>query len=135
MSNVFDDACTVSSASVDEVYGEAWTYMPMASDDPNARFSPDPVRPVLPIVGAFVDLYARSFSGPARHQGVKAEQPGHASDRPLLDLDLAQLPYRPRAGDFAVRLKNGLRYKVAEVRPDGTGRAQLDLNLLGRRSP
>jgi hypothetical protein len=134
MGNVFEDACDASSRSVDETFGERWTYRPMHGDDPNGRFSPDPDRPVREITGAFIDLYARAFSGPARRQGVKPEQPGHASDRPILDLDLRQLPYRPRSGDRAARHKTRQMFKIAEVRPDGTGRAELDLNLLSART-
>lgn len=104
----------------------------MAADAPNSRRSPDPDRCVVQITGAFIDLYARAFSGPARRQGVKVEHPGHASSRPVLDMALHQLPYAPRDGDQVRRCKDGTLWRVAEPRPDGNGRAELDLNLLSK---
>jgi len=85
----------------------------------------------IEIDGVYVGPFARAESRQARRHGVTPERPGHAASRPYLDLALANLPYAPRVGDRTTRLKDGKRYHVAEVRPDGTGRAQLDLNELG----
>jgi hypothetical protein len=134
--SIFEDACAAASNAVDAVYGEpaGWDYIPMASDDPNGRPSPDPNRPRLTIVAGFFDPYARAFSNQARRQGVKPERTGHASSRPVLDIGLAQLPYDPRAKDRARRRQDGTFWEIAEVRPDGAGRAQLDLVLLSGAS-
>ena len=132
MTSLFQDAAVAASAAVDTVFGEPWIYQPMAAGgDVNARRAPDPDRAALPITGAYIDPYARALSGPTRSQGVKAEQPGHASGRPALSLDLAQLPYEPRRGDRVTRLNTGEVFEVAEDRPDRTGpRTMLDLNLI-----
>lgn len=128
MGTPFQDACAAASNAVDTVYGEPWIYLPMAVDDPNGRHSPDPDRAITSITGVFLDPYARAFSGPARKQGVRAEHPGHASSRPVLDIALAQLAFTPAHGDRVKRCLDGSFWMVAEVRADGTGRAELDLN-------
>jgi hypothetical protein len=130
MGTPFQDACAAASGAVDTVYGEPWVYMPMATGDANTRRSPDPERAIISIVAAFIDPYARAFSGPARKQGVRVEHPGHASSRPIIDIALAQLTYDPRRGDRVTRSTDGSLWQVAEVRPDGTGRAELELNRL-----
>jgi hypothetical protein len=129
MGTPFQDACASASDAVDSTFGEDAIFRPMAGD-PNARPSPDPDRPVLPIVAFFPEPYARAFSGPARVQGVKVEHPGHASERPYVDLALAQLPYAPRARDRIERIATGQMFVIAEPKPDGTGRARCDVNLL-----
>ncbi len=149
MGSLFQTAAAAASAAVDTVFGEPVLYQPMgvAADDVNARRAPDPSRPAMAIVAGFFDAYARAFSGPARSQGVKPEQPGHATSRPVLDIDFTQLPYEPHRGDRVVRQKQDAKgnvldapgvftgevYEVAEPRPDKTGpRGELDLNLLSR---
>jgi hypothetical protein len=134
---IFDDAMAAASAAVDSAMSEDWIYQPyaVAAGDVNARKSPDPDRPPQPIVGVFIDAYARAHSGPARHQGVKAERPGHASSRPQLDLDGTQLPYPVRDGDRVTRCKDRKVYLVAEPKfPMAGPRWQLDLNELSKNS-
>lgn len=139
MGTPFQDACAAASAAVDSTYCEPAIFRPMgaAGGDVNARQSPDPDRPVWgddqtvrPFVAFFPEPYARAFSGPARVQGVKAEHPGHASERPYVDLALAQLPYKPRGGDQILRVATGQLFRIAEPKPDGTGRARCDVNLI-----
>lgn len=132
MGSPFEDACQAASDAVDMVYGEPlpWIYQPMAADNPNSRRSPDPERAITPIVAAFIDPYARASSGPARKQGVRVEHPGHASSRPLISIALAQLPYEPRKNDRLTRGKDNSLWQIAEVRADGTGRAEIELNRL-----
>lgn len=131
LGSVFQDNFALASEGIDDLYGEPWTYLPMAKDDPNGRRSPDPDRVVVSCLTAvWIGPFARAFSAETRRQGVKPEHPGHASDRPVCDLALCRLPYRPRAGDRVVRLQTEQTYEIAEPRPNGMGRAALDLNLL-----
>jgi hypothetical protein len=144
MGNPFEDAAAASSRAVDAVYGNPWLFQPTDADDPDGRRAPDPDRAAFAIIGAWIDPYARAGSGPARRQGVKAEHPGHASSRPFLDVDVTQFGQGlPRRGDRLQRLDPdalaqgvnkpvGPLYEVAEFRPDGTGRAEIDVNLLSR---
>jgi hypothetical protein len=125
-----------ASAAVDAVFAdtEGWLYQPMAdtAGDVNARPAADPDRAAIAVNGIYIDPYARAHSGNARHQGVKAERPGHASARPQIYLDLAQLGCRARQGDRIKRLKTGKLYHFAEVKPDAAGtRAYVDLNEIG----
>jgi hypothetical protein len=128
---IFQDALALASECFDEVFSENWIYQPfvVAAGDVNGRASPDPDRPQLPIIGIFVDPYARAMSAEARKQGVKPERPGHASSRPQLDLDVTQLPYRVKQGDRVLRCATGKLYHVAEPKfPSAGPRWQLDLN-------
>lgn len=131
--SIFQDAFALASLDgIDGTFGELWNYLPMIKADPNGRESPDPGRAVVVgFTAVWLGPYARAFSAETRKQGVRAEQPGHASNRPVCDLDLSHLPYRPRDGDRVVRQQTGLLYKIAEVRPIAVSRAALDLNLLG----
>jgi hypothetical protein len=130
VSSIFQQACVANSAAQDAVYGEPWAYIPMAAAAPNDVPSADGSRAVTPITAGFFDLYARAFSGPARKQGVRPEKPGHASSRPVLDLDITQLPFAIVHGDRVRRISDNSLWVIAEARPDGNGRAELDLNLL-----
>jgi hypothetical protein len=124
----------MASAAVDAVYGEpaGFIYRPHAHvSDVNAPFAPDPDRPVMTITAAFIDSFARAHSGPARVQGVKPDaRPGHASTRPMISIDKAQLPYEVRQGDRIERIKTGQLYHLAEPRRDDMQRIEVDLNLL-----
>jgi hypothetical protein len=131
--SLFEDALAAASTAIDGAMAddEGWIYQPVAvaNGDVNDRAAPDPDRAAIPIDGVFIDPYARAHSGPSRHQGLKAERPGHASSRPQIDFDLTQLPYRPRNGDRVRRLKTGKTYHLAEVKFPAAGpRAQIDLN-------
>lgn len=134
--SIFQEAFALASQDgIDGTFGELWTYLPMTRADPNGRGTPDPGRAVVNnLTAVYIGPFARAFSAETRKQGVRPEQPGHASDRPVCDLDLSRLPYRPRGGDRVVRLQTGLLYGVAEVRPAGVSRAALDLNLRGSAS-
>jgi hypothetical protein len=130
---IFQDAAVAHSAAVDMVYSECWTYLPYAAagNDVNARPVADGSRPAQPIIGVYLDPYARAESATVRRQGVTPEKPGHASARPQLDLDVTQLPYRIQNGDRVVRLATGDIFKVTEPKFPSAGiRQQLDLNLL-----
>src|SRR6266536_1631689 len=55
VTSLFQDAAAAASAAVDTVFGEPWTYQPMAvGGDVNARRAPDPDRAALPITGAYI---------------------------------------------------------------------------------
>lgn len=129
MPTPFQQAAALASAAVDSVYGETFTFQPMAAADPNARPAADASRAAQQIVGVLLDSFARSHSGPARTQGVTPEQPGHSSTRPQFSFDRSALPYDPRAGDFLTRA-DGSKFKVAEVRRPDMVRIILDLNRL-----
>jgi len=132
---LFDEGAALVSAAIDVVRGEQWVYQPFATvaGDVNARLAPDPDRDQLPIVGAYIESYARAMSSEARKQGVKPEHPGHASSRPQIDFDVTQLPYETRQGDRVLRVATGVLYHVAERKfTSGGTRKQFDLNEIGR---
>jgi len=130
---VYRDAVAAHSAAADLVFSEDWTYRAAAAvnGDVNARPAPDVNRQELQIVGAFLDPYARAFSGETRRQGLKAESPGHASARPQIEFDTAQLPFPPRRGDHLIRQATRVVYMIAEVKfPSAGTRVVADLNQI-----
>jgi hypothetical protein len=129
--SLFEETFDVASEGIDDVFGEAWQYVPMATPDVNGRAIADTSRAGVDcFIAVYQGPFARAFSNETRRQGLKPEHPGHASNRPVCDLTLCRLPYLPKNGDQVVRLKTGDVFKIAEVRPNGVGRAALDLNLL-----
>jgi hypothetical protein len=129
--SLFQDSFAVASEGIDEVFGECWSYQPMAKASPNGRPAPDSSRAVVDsFVAVYLGPYARASSGIIRRQGLGPERPGHASDRPVCDVTLCRLPYPPRACDRVTRLQTGDLYEIVEPRPNGVGRSALDLNLL-----
>ncbi len=136
---IFDQAVRAHSHAVDDVYAKSWLYLPMAAAAPNDVRTADSSRAQTPLCAFLLDHYARAFSSDARKQGVKPERPGHASSRPILGFALHRLPYLPAHGD-RVQCTNcdtpgvpeGSVFEVAEIRPDGYGRVELDLNLITR---
>jgi len=134
--SLFEESFAVASEGIDDVFGEAWQYLPMATPDVNSRAVADTIRAIVPcFIAVYQGAYARAFSAETRKQGLKPEHPGHASNRPVCDLALCRLPYLPKNGDHVVRLKTGDVFKIAEPRPNGVGRAALDLNLLTPGTP
>jgi hypothetical protein len=132
LGSIFQEAFGLASEAIDDVMGECWTYQPMAKGDANGRSSQDPERAPASFTAVYLDPFARAGAGPERKPGLRPEHPGHASSRPVCDLALCRLPYAPRAGDRLVRRQTCMLYEVAEARPNGVGRAALDLNVLGK---
>jgi len=131
MTTPFQDAAAAASGAVDDVYGEPYLYQPMKRDaDVNGRLIVDPDRAPVTVTGVPFDAYARADSGPARTQGVTAEKPGHASDRPSVSIERAALPYAPHVGDRLTRVSDGVKFSVAEPRRLDLVRIVLDLNRL-----
>lgn len=134
--SLFAENFALASEGIDDVFGEAWQYQPMAKTDSNGRAVPDPSRAIVErLIAVYIAPYARAFSGVTKKQGVTPERPGHASDRPVCDLALWRLPYPPQNDDRLLRLKTGDLFKIAEPRPMGVGRSALDLNLLTPGTP
>jgi len=131
--SLFQESFAVASQGIDQVFAECWEYIPMASDDTNARKVPDPERAPTTVFAVFLDPYARAFSGVTLKQGVKAETPGHASSRPQFDVENCQMPYAIREGDRVERQRDRTLWTIAEVRPDGINvRTRCDLNRLSK---
>lgn len=129
MTTPFQDAAALASAAVDGVYGEPFTVIPMTrGNDVNARPTTDSGRAQTVITAAFLDVFARADSGPARTQGVTAERPGHASSRPQISFDRSQLTYAVKRGDRMQRGSDSSIFEVAEIRRADPVRDLADLN-------
>ncbi len=129
MTTPFQDAAEKASAALDDVFGEAFTFLPMTAGlDANARPSADPDRDVVAFTAVFIDTAARAHSGPARTPDVVNERPGHSSSRPQITFALAALPYRPRRGDRVQRAADNALFQIAEPRAADPVRITVDLN-------
>src|SRR5579885_1271611 len=131
MTTPFQDAAAQASAAVDTVYGESFIVTPMTrGNDVNARPIADPDRAPASIVAAFLDVFARADSGPARTQGVTAEKHGHASSRQQASFDRTQLSYAVKRGDRLQRASDNTIFEVAEIRRAYPLRDLADLNRM-----
>lgn len=128
----FADELDAVQGVFDEAFGEAFTFEPMRRDlDPNKRGGDDPTRRSFAFSGVVSDVHARALAenGPSQYD---VGHPGHTTGRISVNVYLPLFPYRPVQGDRVRRVGSGEVYKIAEVRPEGDGRAALDLNLLTR---
>lgn len=130
MSSPFDNIAAAAGTICDSIMGEMFDIFPMtAATDVNARPGADTDRGNLQsVLMVWGEPSARAHSGAVQTPGVRAEQPGHASARPFVSLQLSRVPYRLRSGDQIVRRKTGTRYRIAEPLPSTPGFARLDLN-------
>jgi hypothetical protein len=128
MTSPFHDALLAASQSVDDIYGEAFTFRPMARADVNDRPAADPDRAETAITAVFIDFFARAGSGPVRTPGVAAEWPGHTSARPQISFAAAALPYAARKDDRLVRVADARVFAIAEIRRGADPRLACDVN-------
>lgn len=115
----------------DAEFGESFTFEPMQRADPNRRAGEDPTRAPIAFVGIVTDVHARANAenGPSQYD---IGRPGHSSSRVSVNVLLAAFPSRPIKGDRVRRVATSDLFQIAEVRPEGDGRAALDMNLLTR---
>lgn len=132
MDSPFDAAIAAAAETGDTIMGESFELRPVKRRaDVNDRAVADGGRPIVTFDGIYGEPSARGQSGPVMRVGVKAEMPGHSTDRPFISVRLAQFTARPVVKDKIVRLKDGSAYTIAEILPDGEGLARLDLNRMG----
>jgi len=131
--SLFSELALIASRAVDIVYGEDFDLMPQTRGaDVNMPTTADPDRPAtsVPVKAAFIEAYARAFSGARAKQGTTNEMAAHSSNRPMMSVERSALPYDLRSGDLVRRCKTGFVYRLAEPRREDTPRLEVDLNLI-----
>ena len=123
---IFSDAHTV----FDDLMGDAFTVRPQAKADPNKRGGTDAGRPGTPTVrGIYIERGARAGDA-AGLTHIKPADGRHASALLIVSILLSALPWELRPGDRLERVADGALFNVSEIRPEGDGRAAVDLNSL-----
>ena len=122
----------VLSDVVDDTFGEAFEFRPMARANVNVGSKADPGRTATRCRGVFGDrAYTLPELGkvgnPPRHQAG----PMLSLTNPMLSIDMRQLADPIRAGDRFKRIATGDVYEVSDVQPDGQGRKRLELTCAG----
>lgn len=75
--------------------------------------------PTASVAGVFQDAYAGVEFGDSG--------PKHTTLDPNVGVRLSDVGWTPAQGDIVTRAKNGQRYRVVDVRPDGLGWTSLVL--------
>ncbi|CUA90911.1 hypothetical protein IMF23_04325 [Chelatococcus daeguensis] len=131
MPSAFDDLNGELNAAVDAVFAEGFVLRPRAVTKPNGRSEPDPSRAVVDFLGITAEVASRANSGQRiAHMAPRSDRAGFASSRINVGVSPGQLPYRPRTGDYVLRVDTNELFEIAEIRPDGMGGYALDLNEL-----
>lgn len=135
MPSLFDRVFAAAGRTHDQLAGELFDFLPWSAgadvNDPRAGGADADRAVVTDLRLPYGEPAARAHGGPARTPGVKAERPGHASDRPFVSLQVSLLPYDARPGDRLARRDTGQLFQVAEILPSTPGFVRLDLTHLG----
>jgi hypothetical protein len=121
MTSLFDQAAALTSAAVDSVYGEAFTFIGMkpGADRGSAKIL-DSSRPAFDVTGGFIDS-SKSAYPHARGTAQNAAQ-RHVVTEPFASIDNVNMQWPAITGDRVTRLKTGEQYEIARPMPDGVTR-------------
>lgn len=121
MTSLFDQAAALTSAAVDSVYGETFTFIGMKPGaDRGSPRVPDPSRPAFDVVGGFIDPSKRAYPH-ARGTAQNAAQQ-HVVTEPFASIDNVNMRWAAITGDRVTRKKTAEQYEIARPMPDGVTR-------------
>jgi hypothetical protein len=119
------------SDAVDEAFGEAFVFRPMARATPNERLAPDASRAVRTIVAVFSapHLGIAEIGRERRADGRWGRSAGGSSSEPSISVDARAFVAgeEPRRGDRFERTATGDVCEAKDVQPDGQGRMVITL--------
>lgn len=123
MTNPFEQGAQMTSAAVDLVYGELFTFIAktVTSNDVDAKRSADSSRPNFDCTGAYV-APSSSMYPHARGSIADDHAQGDVASKPLVSVDNANLTWQPVPGDQVIRQKTGETFEIAKPLPDGVRR-------------
>lgn len=127
MPSPFELAAAMSSAAVDTVYGENFSFVAMkaGADVDNPRIA-DPARPQFTAVGAYIGP-AKAVLPHARGSIPDDNARRAVVSEPYVSIDNGNMPWWVVIGDRVVRLKTGETFEVARSIPDGVTRTRIHL--------
>lgn len=126
MPTPFETAAAMTSAAVDQVYGEDFTFFAYRQKgDVNLPREADPARAEFTAKAAFIGS-AKAVYPQARGASDENAQ-RYAVSVPWLSIDNASMAWPVIAGDRVRREKDGAVYEVAKPLPDGVKRTILPL--------
>lgn len=121
MPTPFETAAAATSAAVDAIYGETFTFIGMkAGVDRASPKVVDTSRPAFKAPGGYV--------GPAKPGLPKARgtennlAQRHVISEPFVSVDSSKLQWAVVTGDRVIREKTGVQYEVGRPLPDGVHR-------------
>lgn len=121
MPTPFETAAAMTSAAVDTIYGETFTFIAMkVGVDRGSPRVIDTARPVFSAIGGFVDPAKSAF--PKARGAPNNEAQRHVVTEPFVSVDNARLTWAPVTGDRVTRGKTGDQYEVARPMADGVAR-------------
>lgn len=126
MPTPFEAAAAMTSAAVDAIYGEKFTFIGMkAGVDPNLPKVIDMLRPKFDATGGYIDPSKTAF--PKARGTANDQTQRHVVTEPFLSVDNVNLQWPVVTGDRVIRHKTGVQYEIARPMPDGVTRTLLIL--------
>ncbi len=121
MPSPFEQAAALTSAAVDAVFGEQFTFIGMkAGVDRGAPRIVDTARPPFTVTGGYVDPSKTAF--PHARGTSQNQAQGHVVTEPFVSIDNARLQWAVVTGDRVTRAETGVQYEIARPMPDGVTR-------------
>jgi hypothetical protein len=121
--SLFDEAILAVDHTIDEVFGEYFSYRPM-KEVPNVGMDADPDRlAVAQVYGVYTDE-AMMIKG-------ADPGPGYVSSVPRFSYLNEQIPFPVQKDDEFTRLVNGMVFAVSYSLPDGVDRTKVVCNQIG----
>jgi hypothetical protein len=121
MTTPFETAAAMTSAAVDTIYGELFTFIGMkAGVDRGSPKVIDTARPVFSAIGGYVDPSKSAF--PRARGTPNNEAQRHVVTDPFVSVDNARMQWPAVTGDRVMRVKTGIQYEIARPMPDGVAR-------------
>ena len=121
MPTPFETAAALTSAAVDTIYGEMFTFIGMkAGVDRGSPKVLDATRPKFDAIGGYVDPAKSAF--PRARGTANNEAQRHVATEPFVSVDNAKLLWPVVIGDRVTRAKTGIQYEIARPMPDGVTR-------------
>ncbi|CUT12533.1 hypothetical protein BF49_3613 [Bradyrhizobium sp.] len=132
MPNPFEQAALQTSAAVDSVFGELFTFTAMkATTDVDAPRAADPDRQAFDAIGAYVAVTS-SFYPHARGGVADDHAQKMVASQPLVSIDNANLRWVVVTGDRVTRQKTGEVFEISRPMPDGVKRTIFHLTARKR---
>jgi hypothetical protein len=121
MPTPFEQAAALTSAAVDTIFGEVFTFVAMKPGaDRNLPRIIDTSRPVFSAPGGFVGPSKTAF--PHARGTANNQAQGHVVTEPFVSIDNVNLKWAAVTGDRVTQLKTGAQYEIARPMPDGVTR-------------